>query len=244
MKIPGLFPVILILLSIGGCKNDHEGSLTLHFKALYDGLPLPMFTTKPFTSTDQLQFTHLSYLVSDLVLLDHASTVGLKDIEMVDLSFDDVNSADGGYTMHFDNLPAKSYTGIKFGIGVPQDQNAKSPSDFPSSHPLSKTGNYWEAWNSFIFMKTEGRIDTVGNGSFDTGFAYHTGTDHLYRVYTGTLTISIEDGKDKEIDIVIEYKEVFEGIDIKSKPQNHNPQDTVQIGMLVQNLGSALELVQ
>ncbi len=244
MKIPSLFTFILILLGIGACKKDQEGSLTLHFKAFYDGQPLPMFVTKPFTTPDQLQFTHLSLLVSDLVLLDQSSTEDLKDIELVDLSFDDISSADEGYSIQIDNLPAKSYTGIRFGIGVPPDQNAKSPSDFASSHPLSKTTYYWEAWNSFIFMKTEGRLDTIGNGAFDTGFAFHTGSDNLYRVVEGTIPISIEEGKNKEIDIVIDYKDILEGIDIKLNPQNHNPQDSIQIGQLVQNLSNALSLIQ
>jgi hypothetical protein len=244
MKIPVLFLSFLLVISMISCKDDKGGSLTLHFKAFYDGQPLPMFLTKPFTGLQQLQFTHLSMMVSDLTLLDQTNKVNLKDVELVDLSFDDLTSADVGYTINFSNLPAKNYSGLSFGIGVPQDMNAKKPVDFPSSNPLSNSSYYWVAWDSFIFMKTEGRIDTIGNGSFDTGFAFHTGTDNLYRVFETNIPIAIEDGKNKVIEIQLDYKKVLEGIDIKSKPQNHNPKDSIQIKMLVQNLGNALTLVQ
>ncbi len=244
MKLPGFFLFFILLISIASCKEDKGGSLTLHFKAYYDGQPLPMFLSKPFTGLQQLQFTHLSMMVSDLTLLDQTNKVSLKDVELVDLSFDDVSSADVGYSINIANLPAKNYSGLSFGIGVPQDMNAKKPADFPSSSPLSNSSYYWVAWDSFIFMKTEGRIDTIGNGSFDTGFAFHTGTDNLYRVFETNIPIAIEDGKNKDIEIHLDYKKVLEGIDIKSNPQNHNPKDSIQIRMLVQNLGNALTLVQ
>src|SRR4030095_1041898 len=226
------------------CKKDEEGSLTIHFKAFYDGVPVAMFETKPFTSPQQIQFSHLSLFISNIALMDQSSTKELRDIELVDLSFDDVNSADMGYTVHFDQIAAKTYSGLQFGVGVPPDLNAKSPSEFPSSSPLSKTSYYWEAWHSFIFMKTEGHLDSLGTGTFDTGFAYHTGTDQLYILEQGPFPITIEDGKNKEIDIILDYKDVLEGIDIKSKPQNHNPQDSVQINQLVENLGHSFSLVQ
>lgn len=244
MKTLALILSLLLMISIASCKKDQVGSLTLHFKAFYDGQPLPMFVTKPFTSPQQLQFTHLSFMVSDLTLLDQTNKVNLKDVELVDLSFDNLSTADGGYTIKIDNLPVKDYSGLSFGIGVPQDMNLKKPADFPSSSPLSNSSYYWVAWNSFIFMKTEGRIDTIGNGSFDTGFAFHTGTDNLYRIFETNIPIVIEDGKNKVIDIDLDYKKIMEGIDIKSNPQNHNPKDSLQIKALVQNLANALTLVQ
>ncbi|MFZ1676321.1 MAG: MbnP family protein [Saprospiraceae bacterium] len=243
MKFPALF-LLFMMIIMTSCKEDKGGTLTLHFKAFYDGQPLPMFIAKPFTSPEQLQFTHLSFFVSDLKLLDQSNTVNLKDVELIDLSFDDVSGADVGYTINIDNLPAKNYSGISFGIGVPPDINIKKPADFPSSSPLSNSSYYWVAWDSFIFMKTEGRIDTIGNGSFDTGFAFHTGTDNLYRIFQRNIPITIEDGKSKVIDIDLDYKIIMEGIDIKSNPQNHNPKDSIQIKILVQNLANALTLVQ
>jgi len=233
-----------MFLGVVACKDDEKGNLTIHFKALYDGQPLSMFNTKPFTNPEQLQFTHLSFLVSDLALVDQSNTVDLDDIELVDLSFDDVNDADLGYIIQFKDIDARNYSGIKFGIGVPADLNAKTPSEFPSNHPLSKTGYYWEAWSSYIFTKIEGHIDTLGIGDFTTGFAYHTGTDDLYLPLEAPVPITIEDGKNKVIEIVIDYKEVLDGINIKANPQNHNPADSIQIAQIVENLSHAITLIQ
>jgi hypothetical protein len=249
MKIPVFFGLLLLFIGFDSCKTDDnpsgtEGSLTIHFKATYNGQTLPMFLTEPFTNPEQLQFSHLSFLVSDLALLDQSTPQTLKDVELVDLSFDNATNADEGYTVHIDNIPVKNYTGFRFGVGVPQDMNTKTPADFPSTSPLSKSTYYWSAWNSYIFMKTEGHIDTLGNGSFNTGFAYHTGTNKLYRIATWTAPISIEDGKNKEVDIEIDFKTVLAGIDIKSMPLNSNPEDSVQITHIVQNLANALSLVQ
>lgn len=246
MKRYGFLLVVVLAASLLACKSeaDKQGSLILHFKAFYDGQPLSMLVTKPFNGTEQLQFTHLSFFVSDLVLLDQSNTINLKDVELVDLSFDDLASADAGYTLRFDNLDAKSYSGIRFGIGVPPDANAKKPQNFSSGNPLSNSIDYWSAWDSYIFMKTEGRIDTLGNGTFDLGYAYHTGTNDLYRIIEGNLPISIEEGKNKVLDIDLDYKKLLAGIDIKGMPLNSNPKDSIQIGKLVKNLANSLTLVQ
>lgn len=246
MKIQHFLMILSIAFGFIACKGDQgkSGSITLHFKAFYDGQPLTMLTTKPFISPEQLQFTYLSFFISDLVLLDQSTTVALKDIDLVDMSFDNLNSADHGYTIEVSNLESKNYSGLKFGIGVPPDLNAKKPVNFPSSNPLSDPNAYWSGWDSFIFMKTEGRLDTLGSGVFDTGFAYHTGTDELFRTFSVNIPISIEDGKNKELDVNIDYKKIFEGIDIKVLPLNSNPKDTLQIGMIIRNLANALTLVE
>ena len=241
LRYTGFF--LLFSIFILGCKDDtKEGTLILHFKPLYDGLPLQTFTIHPFDIPQQLQFTHMSMFISDLRLYDQSSEKNLDDIELVDLSFDNAQSAEAGYTMTLTNIPAATYSGIRFGIGVPADLNQKKPADFPSSSPLSKTGYYWQAWQSYIFMKTEGNLDSLGNGTFDTGFALHTGSDALFRSLDGPVPLVIEDGKETSLTVAIDYKKLLAGVDIKSNPQNHTPQDTALIVKIVNNLSSAITL--
>jgi hypothetical protein len=244
-----IFTFLFLLISaflLGSCHKDDKGSLTLRFIARVDADPLVMFEPHSFIDEYDLQFTHLSMLISDLQLSDNGDPEFLSDIELVDMSFEDVAAASQGFEVHFDDIPAATYDEISFGIGVPPDVNSKTPADFPSSSPLSKTGYYWIPWSSYIFMKTEGRIDTALPGDFETAFAYHTGSDHLYRILeSGSgFPITIEDGKDTEISIVIDYALLLEGIDIASKPQNHNPEDSIQIGKIVNNLQNAITLFQ
>src|SRR5688572_11275707 len=229
-----LFVVSLVLAS---CNNeDKHGSLTLHFTPAFLGSPLKMFEPLDFTGASyDIKFSHLSMFVSDIQLLKGTSIEVLSDVELVDMSFDDVTSAEEGFTIHFDQVPAQTYNEIKFGIGVPPDQNAQTPSEFPSGNPLSNAGYYWQAWLSYIFMKVEGQIETAQPGSFETNFAYHTGTDELYRVFSTTIPVEIKDGKNTDVFIEMDFADMLHNVDIESNPQNHNPQDSVQIGQIVNN---------
>lgn len=238
------FAIISIsLLGLMSCKDDpKEGTLTLHFKAVYDGQPLQTFTTHPFDNGQQIQLSHMSMFISDLELAQGSTTRNLKDVELVDLSYDNLASAEAGYTLSITGIPAGTYDGIQFGVGVPADLNAMNPSDFSSSSPLSKTGYYWDAWQSYIFSKTEGRLDTVGNGLPELGFALHVGSDALYRVLQAPIPLTIEDGKSLNVDVIVDYRLLLQGIDIKSNPQNHSPSDVTNITALVNNMASAFSL--
>lgn len=238
MLILMLFPLTFLT----ACKDDEEGTLIVRFLAEYDGQPLKTFDILPFDAPQRISFTHMSFYASDIALLKGSEHTGIRDIELVDLSFDDPTDAAEGYALVLDGIEAGNYSGFEFGVGVPPDLNDDQPADFPSSNPLSKVSYYWDAWDSYIFMKTEGRLDTLGNGNPDLGFALHTGSDALYRVLTGPANIEIVDGGATEIHVVIDYKTLLSGLDIKSNPQNHSPNDTIVIGGLYDNLPQAVSL--
>ena len=243
MKYPRLLFFLAVMMFIGSCGNDdQEGTITLHFKGIANESPLQMFKTLQWIDANALQFTHASFFVSDLNLVKQSGTEFLKDIELVDLSFDLAADAADGYSVQIDNIPSGTYEGIQFGIGVPADLNTQVPADFPSTNPLSRTGYYWEAWSSYIFMKVEGKMDTDTTGDFETSFALHTGSDNLYRTLDFPLAITIEDGKNLDLDVILDYEKILEGINIPENPQNHNPEDTVQILKIVNNLQTAVSV--
>ena len=242
------FACLLMLLSaIIGCKDDDDpgtGSLSVNFKAVYQGLPLNMFSIRPFENGQQIDFSNLSFFISDLHLSGSPGSYTDEIPDLIDLSFDLLSEAETGVSIKMNDIKAGSYNNLEFGFGVPPDLNAQQPQDFPSTHPLSNNGYYWEAWNSYIFSKMEGRLDTIGNGTLNMGFALHTGANNLYRVLQATLPIVIEDGKETNVDIWVDYKALLEGVDIKSDPQNHDPADSIQIQKIVNNLADAITLVQ
>ena len=92
-------------------------------------------------------------------------------------------------------------------------------------------------------MKTEGRLDTIGNGTTDLGFALHTGSDALYNILEANIPLTVQDGLETTMDIVIDYKKVLQGVDIKANPQNHSPDDISTITAIVNNLAIAFSLV-
>lgn len=236
----------LLIVGLVSCKDDPaatEGTVSIHFKAVYDDQPLQMFNTRPFENGQSLEFTHLSMIISDLELLRQGSAELLDEAEIVNLTYDNTTAAEAGYTLTISGVPTGAYDGIRFGVGVPADVNVKKPADFPSSNPLSNTAYYWTPWNSYIFMKTEGRLDTLGNGTTDLGFALHTGSDALYSVLEANIPLIIEDGIETNLDVVIDYKKVLQGVDIKANPQNHSPDDISTITAIVNNLAIAFSLV-
>jgi len=239
--------ILICSLFAVGCsdnKDDPEGgTLTIHFKAVYDGQPLQTFVNYPYNTSQQIQFTLLSMYIADLRVYDQTSELIIHPIELVSMGFDDMQAATAGYTLMLENIPAGTYNGIRFGIGVPPDENIKKPADFPSSSPLSKTGYYWQGWESYIFMKTEGRLDTIGNGTPDLGFAMHSGSDALFRTIEGPVPIVIEKGKQTELTILFDYKKLLAGVDIKSNPQNHTIQDTTEVAKIVNNLATSISLI-
>ena len=135
MKLLNFIFFSLLILGLASCKDDPaatEGTVTIHFKAVYDDIPLQMFNNRPFENGQTLEFTHLSMIISDLELLKQGSPELLDEVEIVNLTFDNTTAAEAGYTLTISGVPTGTYDGMRFGVGVPADVNAKKPADFSS----------------------------------------------------------------------------------------------------------------
>jgi hypothetical protein len=247
------FRNILAIMAVGtciifaGCKKDEEGTVKITFKGSYGNDPLVMLDVHDYANGQKLLMSRAEFFVSDLSLIDGSGNEQkLSDIELVDLTLNSQADAERGITFTFSGIPAATYADLRIGIGVPADINVTSPSMYNSSSPLSNTGRYWVPWASYIFSKTEGKLDTLVDATDnpDLGFAYHTGTDNLYALLS--LSNSIPVPKDGQVEVVfnLDYAKLLglpgSPLDIKAKPQNHNPQDTVYLHAIVQNIQSAL----
>ena len=229
------------------CK-DETGTITVSFQATYGGSPLTMFENVDYDFGQRVEFTRAEFYVSNLRIYDlQGQPTELSDIELIDLSFNTRADAENGVTLTFSGIPTGTYQSMEFGIGVDDVLNATVPADYDSSHPLSNTGRYWHAWNSFIFSKIEGNLDTLGTDNPDLGFAYHTGTDDMYlNVGTG-FPMTVSDGLNTTVTFRMNYKALMgvdaNPIDIQAKPQNHNPTDTFQINVIRDNYLGALSFI-
>ena len=102
MKLLNFIFFSLLILGLASCKDDPaatEGTVTIHFKAVYDDVPLQMFNNRPFENGQTLEFTHLSMIISDLELLKQGSPELLDEVEIVNLTFDNTTAAEAGYTL-------------------------------------------------------------------------------------------------------------------------------------------------
>lgn len=250
MKHMRLFAILaLSALMFTSCK-DEKGAVSLTFKAVYDGEPLVMFEGKQFDGPRSIEFSTLNFFLSDVQLeKSDGSSVLLDDIELVDLSATTLAGASAGTTLEFNDLDPGTYERITFGIGVPDDMNRRIPTDYSSDHPLSNTAFYWNGWYSYIFSKTEGNMDTLGNGTYDLGWLVHTGSSidsngvlnfNCYRSFATPQMIDILEEQTTDIELVIDFKELLQDPDetpfnLHEKPRNHTPNDTARIKHFVDN---------
>ncbi|MEM6320253.1 MAG: MbnP family protein [Bacteroidota bacterium] len=231
----------LLLFAACGEKDTTEtGNLALNFQLQYDGQPLVMFDRYEYPNGMEFFFTRFNFYLSNLTINQTGGTsstasISLNEVDFLNLTSDHESAAGAaeGTTVVFENVALGLYDNLQFDIGVPAELNGKRPREYPNDHPLADTGEYWDSWNSFIFSKTEGKIDTDGDGQAELGLAYHIGGDETLRNLVLDKSFSIENGQTTTVTIIIEMKRMFDdGTTV------YDPLQTAQIHSLTQ-LGEA-----
>lgn len=240
-------PILIMAMTLAvfsSCKKDEDdpAAVKLEFSANVGGEDYAPFTDYTYYNNSSMTINKVVFYISNIDLVkEDGSTVRLSDIEYVDLS-DPTNPGKANFS--FGDLPAGNYRAIRFGIGVPADLNAKTPADFAVNHPLAIESMYWDAWDSYIFSKTEGRIDTTGNGEGDLNFLYHTGIDDLYRGLEASRDFKLDQGGETTMSFYLDVLKLFgtpnDYIDIKAKPMSHNPKDLDIATKIMDNYINAL----
>jgi len=245
--------VLLVSLSLffTACEDKEEantGDLALNFQLQYKGNPLVMFDRYEYPNGMEFFFTRFSFYLSNLEIASTATTdIMLKDIEFLNLTEDheSAEEAANGTTFLLENIPIGDYRSLTFNIGVPPDMNAQQPKDYPSDHPLSSTGEYWDSWNSYIFSKTEGKLDADGDGQAELGLAYHIGSDETLRNIDLTKPFSVKIGETTRVTIIIEMERMFDDgtavFDPLHTAQIHSLTQLDEANVLADNLQQSFE---
>jgi len=247
------FFLFIATLFIFSCTPDGDGIgtgfLNLNFKAEFDGEPLVMFNEYGYADT-KLLFSQADFYITHVEVEDISGVVqNLDAVRFLDFTTVNKNAdnAAEGITYFYNDIIIGEYDKIRIGIGVDAENNKKKPADFDSNNPLSKTGYYWTAWDSYIFMKIQGQYDEAKDGSFGLGYLFHTGKDELYRTIElpGTFVI----GEDTTtIEVGIDFKKLFNTssglFDIPANPVNHDPDNLGPIQMISDNLSEAVYMKQ
>ena len=248
MKRLGVFLVLLSIAMISCSDESNEGDIILNLKAVFDGEPLIVNTgSYEYADGKIITFSKLTLYLSDINLIkNNGDREEINDIAFIDWTETnrDLAGAEAGVEIR-KTIPTGKYKGIEFGIGVAPDLNAMEPGDFSNDHPLAQAGQYWTVWNSFIFSKTEGKYDADDDGQPELGFAYHLGSDLLYREFdsetaTGSMSLDISGDGSDAVNLSIDFRELFDdqaggAIDISATPSFHNPADPDQqvVGVLM-----------
>ena len=165
----------------------------------------------------------------------------LVEVDFVDLSFKPADAADAerGFVVTASNIPVGLYSGIKINFGVPVDLNKTGWDEYGSGHPLRKSGHYWPAWESFIFSKTEAKIDVDGNGNFAHKISYHTGSDEAYRTKFFAKDIKLEENVVTQIAFEVDAMRMFDNIDVMQENATHSITDMDLVNRVMDNLEEA-----
>jgi len=247
--------VLIICLTVLGCKDDKPTTLTVNFKAVYDGAPLLLdeITEYNYYDGSAIKLTGLRFFLSDVKLYAGSNATEIISVEDIDFTTNNKTStgADEGQSIIIEDPEIGEYDKIEFSVGVTAIENAKTTTDFGYDHPLgpSNQSEYWDSWDSYIFAKIEGRQDANGDGSFDS-FTYHTGIDQMYRTTTITKTITVVEEEDTMIQFEIDAKDIFSNglttVDIVGEPIIHtlptNPASMSFSEMISDNLINAISI--
>jgi len=257
-KLLFLSAIFFVLLS-SKCEDDNPpeptdtdtATLELNFKSVFSGDPLLMYASDyPYEDNMAVRFQLFQFYISEVELLSEGYTdTGGEMVLDVDLvSFKDIQSvvaAEEGVTVSIPNLGAdKSYTGIRFKIGVAPNLNSTTPGDYSVDHPLSN--HYWSASMGYVFSKIEGNADLDGSGSFSEKLTFHTGTDTFLRDVIFSTSFDLLEGETTNIEFEVDLQKVLvrdngEFMDFRVTSADHTSNPDVA-GFIADNFPNAIQI--
>jgi hypothetical protein len=237
------------VLFFSGCKDDDETvpvvatdqTLSFHLhtnvgnqRAYYDSIYMDA-TNRKFNVSD------FRYYVSNIVLIkSDNSEYPLTGKVLL------VNPYKSEYTVG--SIPAGSYKGFKFMLGLDSIVNHSDPSSYPSSNPLSiQTPNMHWSWSSgYLFLKLEGQCDTslAANGTVNYPYFFHIGMDELNRtVDFSNSPFTVTTSQDLEIGMIFDLLSVFNSVDLLTETTTHTMDNIPLANKVMDNasLGFTLE---
>jgi hypothetical protein len=241
------FLPLLALLALAACEdggNDTpKATLTVTYRALYDGQPLEKYKNYPYGNRI-LFFDRFNTYLSDISLTQNGNPVRVKDIDWIDFTPDSATTNAAVEVVHRYEVPTGQYDGLSIGYGVKADLNAKRPTDFPPEHPLYLENEYWTGWKSYIFTKVQGRFDLNNDGTPEVNIFYHTGSDAAYATGQFPLSLSVDGPVELVVEIDLKDLMTFDGqlldLDLDSNRTTSHSADNVALGVKVmQNLPNA-----
>lgn len=217
-QVFSLFALAAVLF-IAGCGNDDDNNgpatteLTLIATGTYGDDPLVMLPRiYDYEDGMQLQMQLLQTYLSDIALVYEEDGAEKEELltNVALINFGNVytdEDAIGGLEVVKMEVPVRSYTGLKFGLGVSPELNATIPPDYDLTHPLSQ--NYWEDASSYIFFKIEGNADLNEDGELQEKLTYHIGGNNNYSTVQLNSAIDLVKGTPQTLALGIDLQKVL-----------------------------------
>jgi hypothetical protein len=106
------------------------------------------------------------------------------------------------------------YSSFTFNLGIDSVANHADPSTYPVDNVLApqSPNHHWSWASGYIFLRIDGMFDGDGDGTPETAFETHLGTDNFYTPLT--LTGNVE-GHDDHVHVTLVFDPIalYDGID-------------------------------
>ena len=226
-------------------KRLEGGTLNLNFNVHYDDEPFELFKEYQYPGLGSIYFTRLSFYISK-VTLKGVEDLEIKEVDFVNMTdhYENPSSIGTDYTYKIGGVKEGDYQSIQFNIGLEPEMNDNNPTDYRVTEPLGLSGEHWPPWNSYIFFKLEGRLDTL-SGILDEDIAIHIGADEALRTFDFSQNIAISDDSDTDLNLNFDIMDIFAPengavYDIKTVPRIHSLEDIEQVIELADNLKKSI----
>ena len=183
MSLARYLPPLIAVVACVACGDDDFGdplssaAVEVTFQGMVgdEALALESVTYPAPGVAEGFRVSRLSFFLSEVELISETDA-GELGTDVAEVAYVELG-ADGLATLRFEGVPVGQYTGLRFNLGLTEEQDAQTPVDFAPGHPLADPAEYWVDWGSYVFLKVEGRSDTLADGRarFDQGFVYHVG---------------------------------------------------------------------
>lgn len=131
-------------------------------------------------------------------------------------------------------------------IGVDSVTNHKDPSLYAADHPLAfqSPSQHWGWADGYLFVTIEGNVDTNGDNTFDDTFTFHIGLDSYLKEIKSLSGLNKSIGKNEAsyINLNVDYKDMFSGIDLSVENSTHTMDNPDLATKFINNFDIAFEL--
>lgn len=240
---------LMPLLFFGACEDKPIDNVkkevkkfNLEFSGLINDQELPALGISDYRSksgNEEITISNWSMILSELSLIkENGDLLPLGD------GYQWVAFRNNRTTFNYDNIPAGTYTGIHFKVGLDSSVNHGNPNIWPADHPLNPnlTGLHWGWSGGYIFHAFDGMYREIGTTTQSSSFSFHTATMPMVRKYDLLKAFEIVAGNTSTASIKVHAENYFEGnvsIKLKDGSVSHSEgtKEILLMNALLSNMG-------
>lgn len=218
MKFLNRLILILTISLMLACSSDEDsgnnevGSFKINISNMVGDENLDLQSSYTKNGGETFSVDELKYIISNIVLIDSQGNEFVYPQENTYFLINEEVSVSQSITL--ENINAKNYTGIRFGIGV--DQSNYPLNGVDNFVPTAEENNMLWSWSAgYIFMRIEGSYTSLQTD--DGTFRYHIGShgENLdnYREISLDFTqpLAVTETQTPEVNINFDVLKLFSG---------------------------------